>query len=356
MKIRVLVVDDSATFGRVMKQVLETIPCVDVAGLCRDGHQALERMRTTPLDLVTLDVEMPDMNGLDVLQAMKREGIKTTAIMVSAASDRARDLTLRALSLGALDFIQKPERGGSEENAAALREFLAPILTAAAHQKEVQFILRDGVSKVDSKPPETGLRVPLRPQVTKPALVLIGVSTGGPQALARIIPGLPANLRVPVLIVQHMPPLFTENLARKLDSCSGLHVKEAEDGEIALGGNVYIAPGGKHLKVTAGAQHEIFLRVTADPPENNCRPAVDVLFRSAAVAFPGRSVAVILTGMGRDGTLGLRELRAKGVFSIAQDEATCTVFGMPKEVIEAGLVDSVVPLTSIASEIVKAIC
>lgn len=192
-------------------------------------------------------------------------------------------------------------------------------------------------------------------RLAKPNMVLIGVSTGGPAALAQIIPALPADLRVPVLIVQHMPPLFTQTLAQKLDSSSGLCVSEAADGEIALPGHVYIAPGGKHLKVTAGRQHEIVLHTSADPPENNCRPAVDVLFRSAAEAFPGLSVAVVLTGMGRDGTAGLAELRAAGVFAIAQDELTCAVFGMPKEAIHAGVVDIIAPLPDIASEIVKAV-
>ncbi len=194
----------------------------------------------------------------------------------------------------------------------------------------------------------------LRGRALKPSMVLIGVSTGGPEALGRIVPALPATLAAPVLIVQHMPPLFTQTLAEKLDSVSRLRVKEAESGEIALPGSVYLARGGSHLKVTAGRRNEIVLRLTSDPPENNCRPAVDVLFRSAAAAFPGRSVAVILTGMGRDGTAGLGELYASGVVSIAQDEATSTVFGMPKEAIQAGLVDIVAPLGSIAAEIAKA--
>jgi len=159
---------------------------------------------------------------------------------------------------------------------------------------------------------------------------------------------------LPVLIVQHMPPLFTQNLANSLNAKSALEVREAQNGQTAAAGCVYIAPGGSHLKVTAGPGKEIRLRITGDPPENNCRPAVDYLFRSAAVAFPGQAIAVILTGMGRDGTLGLRLLKASGCFSIAQDEATCTVFGMPKEAIQAGVVDVVAPLDSIAAQIVKA--
>ncbi len=378
MSIRVLVVDDSAMFGRVIKLALEGIVGVEVAGICRSGDAALQRLRAEPCDLVTMDIEMPGKNGLDVLAAMRREGIKAAVVMVSSASDGARELTMRALQNGALDFISKPQ-GESGDPLELLRERLAPLVAAVAHRKEVQAILRSAPSKsapIGLPTPtatipveEYGKRTPgprpsavqppaaqpsPRPRLLKPTMVLIGVSTGGPEALARIVPKLPAKLP-PILIVQHMPPLFTRTLAEKLDSDSEVHVKEAEDGEIALAGSVYLAPGGRHLKVTAGRRREIVLRVTSDPPENNCRPAVDVLFRSAAAAFPGLSIAVILTGMGRDGTLGLRDLHASGVFSIAQDELTCTVFGMPKEAIQAGLVDVVAPLPSIASEIVKAV-
>jgi len=380
MSVRVLVVDDSAVFGRVMKQALESIPDLEVAGLCRTGAAALERMRSEPIDLATLDIEMPGTNGLDVLMAMRREGIKTAAVMVSSADDHARELTMRALQLGALDFIPKPQGDGAEESVELLRERLIPIAAAAAHRKEVQTILRSGARKTvtltappASIPVEEYGRNPVAPVLrvvhsqeiprparrrrrAKPAMVLIGVSTGGPEALARIIPALPGTLRVPVLIVQHMPPLFTQTLAQKLDSSSALCVSEARDGETAVPGHVYLAPGGKHLKVVAGRQSEIVLRITGDPPENNCRPAVDVLFRSAANAFPGLCVAVILTGMGRDGTLGLRDLREAGVTAIAQDEGSCTVFGMPKEAIQAGVVDIISPLSSVASEIVKAVC
>ena len=384
MSLQVVVVDDSAAFGRLMKQALEaTTNGAEVVKLCRGGRSALEYIRAHPADLVTLDIEMPDMNGLEVLQAMRADGIKTPVIVVSAASQRARELTIRALELGALDFLQKPECSSGEESMAALRESLGPLLTAAAHRKDVRSILRgrpasspmpretrsmpapaathvqDGTAiPTETEPPalsETTVRMNRLAGRVRPAMVLIGVSTGGPEALARLIPKLPASLNVPVLIVQHMPPLFTQSLATKLDSCSALHVKEAEEGEIAVAGSVYIAPGGSHLKIAPGPRHEIVLHITADPPENNCRPAVDYLFRSAAVGFPGRSVAVILTGMGRDGTLGLRLLRAAGCFSIAQDEASCTVFGMPKEAIAAGVVDTVAPLNTIASEIIKAV-
>ena len=370
MTLRALVADESAAFSRDVKQALEMIPGVEVVGLCRRGPVALEKMRTDKPDLVMLDVDLPELDGLAVLQAWRKEGMKTAVVMMSARDPR--DLAGRALELGALDCIGKAGCCGTEEGVRALRERLLPLVSAAAHRQEVQSILRRGGTgrPAGADPPLRDLppRVPepvrstggdlphVSPCRAKPAMVLIGVSTGGPAALAQLIPALPSNLRVPVLIVQHMPPMFTQNLAQKLDSSSGLHVLEAHGGEVAAAGTVYIAPGGKHLKVMAGVQREIVLRTTADPPENNCRPAVDVLFRSAAAAFPGLAVAVILTGMGRDGTLGLRALRTSGVHSIAQDEASCTVFGMPKEAIQAGLVDVVAPLDAIAGEIVKAVC
>jgi len=380
MSVRILVADDSASFGRVLKQTLETISGVEVAGLCRDGRTAVERMRRDMPDLLVVDMEMPEMNGIQVLETVRRERMKTSVVVVSSAGDRARELTMRALDLGALDFISKPEMMLADV-VAELRARLAPLVQAAAHRRDVQNLLRRDPSAGRPAPPET-LRLTPPPASgkaatpppadaqalaaatsrlmgitarTKPSMALIGVSTGGPEALGRVIPKLPAELRVPVLIVQHMPPLFTQNLAAKLDSCSALRVKEAEDGEIATAGFVYIAPGGKHLKVTAGAQQQIVMRLTSDAPENNCRPAVDYLFRSVAAAFPGRSIAVILTGMGRDGVAGLQALKTAGCPSIAQDEASCTVFGMPKEAISAGVIDTIAPLDEISAEIAKAV-
>jgi two-component system chemotaxis response regulator CheB len=185
--------------------------------------------------------------------------------------------------------------------------------------------------------------------------VLIGVSTGGPVALASLLPALPGDLNAPVLIVQHMPALFTRPLAESLDRKSAIRVTEAKDGAIVQPNCAYLAPGGAQMKVLAGPRGETMLRITDDPPENGCKPAVDYLFRSAALQFPGRAVAVILTGMGNDGTAGLRMLKRGGCSSIAQDEASCVVFGMPKEAIAAGLVDTVAPLDRIAAAIVRSV-
>jgi two-component system chemotaxis response regulator CheB len=372
MTVRALVVDDSAVFRRITTCALETIPGVEVAGSCRNGRAALERIHSDPPDLITLDMEMPEMNGLEMLEAMRRQNLNIPVIVLSALGDRDRELTLRALELGAFDFLAKPDRPSPEENLAFLRGSLAPLVAAAGHRAEVRSLLRGERPAPKTPPPPA--TVASRPGLTsadglgeaafrmnriagrvKPDMVLIGVSTGGPIALARLAPQLPGNLAAPVIVVQHMPPLFTRNLAENLAAKSALRVKEAEDGEAARPGGLYIAPGGRHLRVAAGAQREILLRTSNDPPENNCRPAVDYLFRSAAESFPGRSMAVVLTGMGSDGAEGLRRLKAGGCFAIAQDEASCVVFGMPRAAIQTGLVDLVAPLGSIAAEITRAV-
>jgi two-component system chemotaxis response regulator CheB len=200
--------------------------------------------------------------------------------------------------------------------------------------------------------PVAGARVVAR---SGPPLVLIGVSTGGPGALATLLPALPADLDAPIFIVQHMPALFTKPLAASLAAKCAIKVKEAEDGECARRGWAYLAPGGRQMKLSRGPRGEIVTCITDDPPENNCRPAVDYLFRSAALNFPGRSIATVLTGMGNDGTAGLRLLKKSGCASIAQDEATCVVFGMPREVIHAGLADQVLPLEAIAGALVRSV-
>jgi two-component system chemotaxis response regulator CheB len=391
-----LIVDDSAVFRGVLKRALEGIEGVEVAGTSPNGRLALQRIQAEPPpDLVTLDLEMPELDGIGFLEGMRVLQSKPGVIVLSAAGEAGRRRTIRALELGAFDFVPKPESGDLERSTAELREKLAPVIAAAAHRIQVRSILSGAQVRAggageghgsDGVAGQPGHNAPPRPAAgtsslpvgaarppsvdgmaevagrmhrltrrTKPALALIGVSTGGPDALLRVIPKLPAGLSVPVLVVQHMPPLFTQSLAETLDARSALRVREARNGDLVAAGSVYIAPGGRHMKVMNAPGGGMVLRITDDPPENNCRPAVDYLFRSAAEAVPGRSVAVILTGMGRDGSQGLRRLKADGCVTIAQDEASCTVFGMPREAIQAGVIDIVAPLDSIAAEMVKAV-
>jgi two-component system, chemotaxis family, protein-glutamate methylesterase/glutaminase len=411
--LRVLVVDDTVTYRKIIGDALAGIPGVEVVGTASNGRMALSRIQALRPDLITLDNEMPEMNGLEVLEAVRDQGIELGVIMVSAFTRRGSELTIRALELGAFDFITKVGEGGFEQNRLRIQNELAPMLRAYGQRRDIRAILRGdgrpvvpgfqpgdggipgktpggtpgfkpgatgegetpghkpgdgsmpgktpggtpGFKPGDGRPVAPGFKPADggRERKPRPDLVLIGVSTGGPNALGRVIPRLPANLGVPVLIVQHMPPLFTRTLAESLDKQSALRVKEAEHLEPALPNRVYIAPGGKQMKISISPSGKPIIQISDDPPENNCKPSADTLFRSAAYHFPGRTCAVIMTGMGSDGTLGLRLIKRNPAWIIAQDEATCIVFGMPKEAIAAGVVDVVSALDGIAGEICKAV-
>jgi two-component system chemotaxis response regulator CheB len=363
MSTRVLVVDDTAVFRRIISDALAGVSGVEVVGTASNGRLAMARMAALQPDLVTLDIEMPEMNGIEVLEGMAASGTKAGVIMLSALTVRGGEMTVRALELGAFDFLTKPERGTAEANLEDLRARLLPMIRAFERRREIRAILRgdesrsapDAVRPVLAAPAAALCRPARVLRRAGPPLVLIGVSTGGPSALARLVPALPGDLGAPVFIVQHMPAMFTQPLAASLDQKSAIRVKEAQDGEAAQVNCAYVAPGGRQMKLAAGPKGEIIVRITDDPPENGCRPAVDYLFRSAALHFPGRAVAAILTGMGNDGTAGLRMLKRGGCFSIAQDEASCVVFGMPKEAIQAGVVDAVAPLDTIGAAIARSV-
>jgi two-component system chemotaxis response regulator CheB len=358
MSIRVLVVDDTVVFRRAISEALSGLPGVEVVGTASNGKLALARIYALRPDLLTLDVEMPEMNGLELLESLKAAGMKTGAIVLSSLTRRGGEMTVRALELGAFDFLPKPDGGSLAENLAILRERLVPVVRAFERQCDVRAILGSAPSRTPRAEP--AIAPPVGPPTRRMSraggrVVLIGVSTGGPTALATVLPALPPNLGVPVLVVQHMPPMFTQPLAESLGRKCAIRVKEAEEGELAQPNCAYVAPGGKHMKIVAGESGEIVLRLTDDPPENGCRPSVDYLFRSAALQIPGRSVAAILTGMGNDGTAGLKLLKRSGCISIAQDEASCVVFGMPKEAIAAGVIDTVSPLDQIAATILRSL-
>ena len=361
MALRALVADDSVLFRRVISEALSSFPEVEVVGAAANGKLAVQKVRELKPDLLTLDLEMPEMDGLAVLDALREAGEDTMVIVVSALTSRGGRLTMQALAKGALDFITKPgERGPAESRAAIVKE-LAERLPALANRRSIRKILR--LAQYQAKPaapPEipktTNLDRTMKAMnrvanARKPEMVLIGVSTGGPNALAQILPAIPGNIGVPILLVQHMPPIFTKSLADSLSAKCSLRVCEASHNEPVLPNTVYIAPGAKQMRLAPGQGNSKIIEITDDPPENNCKPAVDYLFRSVANKFPGRAMAVILTGMGSDGTLGLRLLKRNGCHIIAQDEASCVVFGMPKAAIEAGIVDVILPVDAIASRI-----
>ncbi len=364
MPLRVLVADDSSLFRRAVAEALSNIPDVEVVGSAPNGRLALQKVADLKPDVLTLDIEMPELDGLAVLEALRQASSTTSVIVISALTQRGGRLTMQALEKGAFDFITKPQGKSAEESKATLVRELTLRLRALSHRRQIRNILQPGApvaaARASGQAGAAGARSSLRsdrPASTgrapssRPDVVLIGVSTGGPVALMRVLPPLPRDLGVPVVVVQHMPPVFTQSLAESLGSKCTLQVREAADGEKLEAGRVLIAPGGKQLRLVTGPDGALRAQTTDDPPENNCRPAVDYLFRSAANNLPGRSMAVILTGMGSDGTLGLRLLRRHGCFSIAQDESTSVVFGMPKSAIEAGLVDVVLPIDAIAAKI-----
>ena len=384
---RVLVADDAILFRRVLADVLASIPGVEVVGSANNGKMALQKIKELNPDVLTLDIEMPEMDGLAVLDALlKGGGPKVEVIVVSALSRRGGDLTLKALEKGAFDFITKPEAASPEQAREALVRELTPRIRLLANRLEVRSILRGSMlplssSTVQSPPPQPPPRFPTplptatvpvpSPQdsgldniaqrmqritnPSRPGMVLIGVSTGGPPALAQLLPAIPRDIGVPIVIVQHMPPIFTKSLAESLDAKCAVSVREATHGESLEANTVYIAPGGRQMRLGMGSDNRPIVEVTDDPHENNCRPSVDYLFRSAASRFPGRSMAVVLTGMGNDGMLGVRLLKRHGCFSIAQDEASCVVYGMPKAVVDAGVADAILPLDAIASRIVSVV-
>jgi two-component system chemotaxis response regulator CheB len=365
--IRVLIVDDSVVVRRLLSDLLSSDPELEVAGVASDGHSALAKIQASPPDLVTLDVEMPGLDGLKTLAAIRASQPKLPVIMFSALTERAARTTLEALSLGATDYVTKPSDVTSL--AAALvqvREQLVPKIKALCALPKprprplaVPFVTATPSLAAPTAAPLTpSLRAPAplataAPRVTgEVELVVIGSSTGGPNALATLLPRLPRSLSTPILITQHMPPVFTRQLAARLGALSGLEVREATGGEALTPGSVWIAPGDFHLVVRRDGQ-SVRLAVHQGPPENSCRPSVDVLFRSAAEVYGGRTLAVVLTGMGQDGLRGCQRIREAGGQVVVQDEVTSVVWGMPGFVARAGLANAVVPLDTIDAEITR---
>ncbi len=360
--LRVLVVDDTVVYRKIVSDILNELPNVEVVGVAHNGKIALSKIESLKPDLLTLDIEMPEMDGLEVLARIKSMGLDVGAIMLSTLTQRGGEMTMKALELGAFDFIPKPQSGTMQENKEAVKKGLAPMLSAFARRQAIKKRLAT-LGLGDHEKGKSGLgnvirktSSPLGQKRIKSELIAVGVSTGGPTALARMMPKLPGDLDVPILIVQHMPPTFTRSLADRLNSKCALEVREAVDGETVQPNVALIAPGGKQMKVVAGADGKRrIVRVTDDPPENNCKPSVDYLFRSIAHHYMGRATGVIMTGMGSDGTMGLKLMKRGGATIIAQDEASCVVYGMPKVPTETGIVDVIAPLEKIADEITKTV-
>lgn len=362
--IRVLVVDDTVLYRKIISDVLSTIPGVQVVGNAHNGKAAISKIELLKPDLLTLDIEMPEKNGLEVLEYIRSHAPGTNAIMLSTLTREGGTMTMKALELGAFDFIPKPQSGTMAENQKKIADIIRPMLEAFRRSHKILKLTRSVTHSAKLGPLSSSgtektavSRLPRLPlQKARSEIIAIGISTGGPNALARMLPMIPKDIDVPIVIVQHMPPMFTQSLANSLSSKCAIGVREARQGEPLEPNTALIAPGGKQMKIVAGADGKSrIIKITDDPPENSCKPSVDYLFRSVAHHYVGRATGVIMTGMGSDGTLGLKLMKQNGATIIAQNEATCVVFGMPKEAVETGIADAVLPLDQIAEMIVKTV-
>jgi two-component system chemotaxis response regulator CheB len=345
LRIRVLIVDDSVVVRSRVSKLLSIDPELEVIGVAATGSIALSKISQLNPDVVILDIEMPDMDGLETLAAIRRSYPTLPVVMFSTFTRAGASATLEALSLGANDYATKPSNLGSVEAANKhIYEDLVPKikLFGSGSPKLIPSVTPDLITK------------PPRLLTQRVDVVAIGVSTGGPNALATMLHSLPANLPIPILIVQHMPPMFTKLLAERLASVSQISVNEATSGIVVKPGQALIAPGDFHMIVERSGDNVQIVTHQA-LPENSCRPSVDVLFRSVAEVYQANAIAVVLTGMGQDGLRGCESIRSVGGQILAQDKASSVVWGMPGLVVNAGLADQVVPLNRMADEIIQRI-
>ena len=351
--IQIMIVDDSLVVRKVLINVLSSDPDLAIAGWASNGRLALAKLQTLRPDIILLDIEMPEMTGLETIPGIRKILPHTPIIMFSTLTERGAEATLDALALGASDYVAKPSNQNMAATSEAIHRDLVPKIKALCH-----FPIR-------TQTPGTGAAGPLAPiqrpeirfRATPPRfaplkIIAIGVSTGGPDALANLLPSFPANFPLPVVIVQHMPPIFTTLLAKRLASKCALPVRECQPGDLLGPSCIWLAPGDYHM-VVQEEDHHMHLQTHQGPRENFCRPSVDVLFRSVAAVYGANALGVILTGMGQDGLKGCEALCAAGSSVIVQDEASSVVWGMPGFVARSGLAEKILPLDQIANEIVR---
>lgn len=343
--IRVLIIDDSAVMRGLLRMTFATSPEIELVGMATDGVAGVEAVERLNPDLVLLDIEMPRMNGLEALEAIRARDPRVKIIMCSTLTRRGAAITLEALAHGASDYVAKPsaQQGAREGIEALSRELLPKIRSLfSAHREQA----------AQTIPPQPLRSQPRYIKDSATGVLAIGVSTGGPAALEKFLPALPPDFPAPILVVQHMPPVFTALLAERLNGACGIRVCEAIAGQEITAGTAYLARGDWHMQ-TIGSASRCLLRLTQAAPEQFCRPSVDVLFRSIATVYGSGVTAVVLTGMGSDGLEGCRTIRAAGGRILVQDRETSTVWGMPGVVAESGLADMVLPIEAMAAEVVR---
>ena len=365
--VRVLVVDDSVVIRRLVSDALSSDPDIEVVGTASNGRLALTKLAQVAPDLVTLDIEMPEMDGIAALRQLRADGHRLPVIMFSTLTERGASATLDALEAGASDYVTKPSNSGSiSESLEQVRSSLVPKIKAlvppAARSGGARIpaaTTRQPLGAATAARPATSARdtapmslAPRQPRRTPFQVLAIGCSTGGPEALSTLLGLLPHDLRVPVVVVQHMPPVFTRQFASRLDRNTPFTVVEAEGGERLRPGLVVLAPGDYHLRLNRVGD-QVLTTIDQGVPENFCRPAVDVLFRSAAQAYGADVLATVLTGMGSDGRRGSQEVVAAGGSVLVQDERSSVVWGMPGSVVEVGAAEEVLALPDLAAALIR---
>ncbi|GLY26983.1 chemotaxis response regulator protein-glutamate methylesterase [Kineosporia sp. NBRC 101731] len=351
--IRVLIVDDSVVIRRLIKEILDADNRIEVVGVAHNGQVAIGKVEELKPDALTMDIEMPVMNGVEAVRALRKTHPRLPIVMFSTLTERGASATMDALAAGASDYVTKPANVGSVmESRQNIKEQLIPKLIALTGARK---LVGTRTPIPPAQPPAGVSRAPGTPRRTQPfGLLAIGSSTGGPDALATVLASLPGDLPVPVVITQHMPPVFTKMLAQRLDSISRLSIVEAAEGDAVERGKVLIAPGGLHMEMKSKGTG-VFVHLSDAPPENFCRPAVDVMFRSVAAVYRNRVLGLVLTGMGRDGAAGAGVIRSAGGEVFAQDEASSVVWGMPGATVMAGQADRVLPIEQIAPTVAAAL-
>ena len=365
-RLRVLVTDDTALYRRAISEILSTLEDVDVVGSAFDGEDCLGMAEKLKPDLITLDIQMPRRDGLSTLQELRKRGIDSEVVMVCSETLESANQTLSALRMGALDLILKPSGSDSIANKRNLELQLSKQLQTIRFKKSRRPLRSSGIDMSSASSASQSIRsATATPKAgmnqerafvgsNNPKCVCIGISTGGPQSLTTLVKGLPVDLGVPIFIVQHMPPVFTKSLAEHLNNATKLKVSEATDGEFAKANHIYIAPGGKQMKVERNLTN-IQIRVTDDPPVGACKPSIDYLFESIGSCYGRDTLAIIMTGMGSDGLAGCKKLHGLGARILAQDEASCVVYGMPRQIAENGLAHEILALDMVAARIAQLI-
>ncbi len=353
-KITVLVVDDSAFMRKSISLMLESDEKIKVIGTARNGQEGVELAKKLKPDIITLDIEMPIMDGLTALKKIMEES-PTAVLMVSSLTTEGAEATITALELGAVDFIPK-ELSYVNVNITKIKDDLISKVKEIYRQKFLKERL-ERLAKFSEYYKKPIIKTPKKDlPLNDYRAVFIGISTGGPLSLQKILPMLSLKIRVPIFIVQHMPPMFTKSLADRLNSICSLYVKEAENGEKVQGGTIYIAPGGFHMKIKKINLSNAAIEITDKPTETVHKPSVDVTMNSVVDFYGKHTLGVIMTGMGKDGLEAIRYLKSVGGHTIAQDEETSVVYGMPKAVVDAGLADIILPLEKIPEEINRVLC